>query len=193
MTEHLRVHIEYDKGFENYVDAVLDAIQPVTELEDVSGFNFFRQSYLEDYNRHIQIDLFVDEEKVQESKQKIEKVLEERGREFQWEENFVYAWYALNQKEEDLLLKARKQSAALTVETLEAYRNGELEHRPGDLVNRNYHLTANQNGMTYLDEFRFCVKRIFQLLAIQFTYKLGAGWIYDKTFVRKEKSTTYEE
>jgi len=91
----------------------------------------------------------------------------------------------LNNKESDLLLKSRFRNAEIALEVLEAYLNHDLEHSPKQLVARNYHLPANQHGMTHLDEFKFCLKRIIEIPIIQLTNRLGLDFIHNKLFLRE--------
>lgn len=185
---HLRCHIEYEKGFDSYAKTLVKVVKPVTEMQSVERFYFFWQDYSDRFERHVQLDLFVDQSSdVETIKRNIESKIEKEDREFYWEEEFVSTWYGLNQKEKNLLLETRVRNAEISLETLEAYLEGEIEHRPEQLVNRNYHVIANQNGMTLLDEFKFCLTRIIQIPLIKIFDIAGVGEsIYNRIFLKKE-------
>ncbi len=186
MGEHLRCQVEYSKGFENYVDALVEDIKPITEIDEVQDFYFFWQDHSEKFERHIQLDLVLGPElDTQDFKDKVDEKLDQFERNHYWEDDFLDTWYALNQKESELLLDSRMRNADIALKALVAYREGELEHRPSDLVARNFHLTANQHGMTHWDEFKFCFKRAVEIPFIQLTHSLGIGVIYDKIFLRE--------
>lgn len=158
MGDHIRCQIEYSKGFENYIVALVEDIKTILEMDEVQNFYFFWQDYSDRFER-----------------------------DHYWEDNFVDTWYALNQKESELLLDSRMKNAEIALKTLEAYREGDLEHQPSDLVARNYHLTANQHGMTHWDEFKFCLKRAIEIPIIQLTHRLGLDFVHSKIFLREFK------
>ena len=186
MTDHIRCQIQYQKGFRNYAETLVTDVKPIIEMEEVDDFYFFWQDYSEKFDRHIQLDLIVNSEvDVENFKQKVNNELESKNRSYYWEKEFVDTWYALTQKESDILLKSRFKNAEVALETLEAYLDEELERSPKQLVARNYHLMANQHGMTHLDEFKFCLKRVIEIPIIQLTHRLGIGFVYDKLFLRE--------
>ena len=182
---HLRVQIEYQKGFENYIDTVTTAVDEISDLEIIDSYWFFWQDYSERFNRHVQLDLLTEEKR--ETKKKVEEILEEHHKQYYWDKNLISTWYALNDQEAEILREKRIQNSKSALKTLKAYKKGNLEHEPKNLVNRNYHLSANTHGMTHLDELKFCAKRILQIPIIQITNRLGMIEIYNRIFLRKEK------
>lgn len=194
MPEHLRCQVEYQKGFDNYVDTILDVVEPVTRQPVVQEFYFLRQEYSRKFNRHVQLDVFVDDNRVEEAKEKIGEELENHERRYYWEEPGFSTWYGLTPREKELLLENRVQNASTAIETLRAYRNGDLEHTPEELVNRNYHITANQHGMTGFDEFKFCIKRAIQLTVLH-TLNIIPGPVdrlYNRIFLRREMKNLHD-
>ena len=180
---HLRCQVEYEKGFENYIEALIEDIKPVLQLDCIGEYYFFWQDYSKKFERHIQLDLLVNENYSRdEAKYQTNAKLDETGRNYYWEEDFTTTWYGLTEKEKEILLQSRINNAAIALQTLEAHINGELEHQPPELVNRNYHLTANQHGMTHLDELRFCTKRIIQLISM----RLLGDRLYNRLFLSRE-------
>ncbi|MFB6158843.1 MAG: hypothetical protein ABEJ95_04270 [Candidatus Nanohalobium sp.] len=106
------------------------------------------------------------------SGKRLARIWRRKDGKFYWEEDFATTWFARNDAESDILLKHRIKNAELALETLEEHREGNLERKPSELVNRSYHLSANQHGMTHWDEFKYCIKRAMQIPLIQLKHRL---------------------
>jgi len=113
---------------------------------------------------------------------RVEQLLENENREYYWQEEFLSTWWGLNQTENNLLLEARCNNSELALKTLEEHRKENLEHRPEELVNRNYHLTTNMHGMNYWDELKFCVKRPVEMICA----KALPDRLYNTLFLTRE-------
>lgn len=183
MSERLRCQIEYSRGQDNYRESLVEIIDQVKDVEGLDLYYFFWQEHSEEFDRHIQLDLILeDETSVEDFKSSIEEILEDLGKDFYWEDDIVGPWWGLNDRENKLLLEARCKNAELAYKTLKSHQKGEIEHRPEQFVNRNYHLSANQMGMTYWDELKFCIKRPIQMLCV----KVLPERVYNYLFLRKE-------
>jgi|GEM_PF-553493 len=183
MSERLRCQIEYFRGRDNYRESLVEIIDQVKNIDGLDSYYFFWQEYSEKFERHIQLDLILEDDVSSDQfKPSIEEILDDLDRDFYWEDDFIGPWWGLNERENELLLEARCKNAELAYKTLKSQQNGEIEHRPEQFVNRNYHLSANQIGMNYWDELKFCVKRPFQMLFV----KVLPEKIYNYLFVKEE-------
>ena len=146
----LSIHIGYDNGKENFRDTVVDIVRPISGIDGIKKYYFFWQEYSEQFERHLKLYLITDSSSdMKRIRERIEEFLEDENRDYYWQDEFLPTWWGLNQTENELLLEVRCKNSELALKTLEEYKNRNLEHRPEEIVNRNYHLTANMHGMTY--------------------------------------------
>ena len=179
----LSIHVGYDKGKENFREAVVDTVRPISEMDGVNKYYFFWQEYSEEFERHLELYLITDDSSdINRIRKRVEQFLEDENKEYYWQDKFISTWWGLNHTENKLLLEARCKNSELALKTLEEHEKENLGHRPEELVNRNYHLTANMHGMSYWDELKFCFKRPVEMICA----KVLPDRLYNKLFLRRE-------